>query len=413
MMMQNEENLVQEVLVTRQPIFDKKKDVYAYQLLFKPGFGEQAKLRREADEEALKAVDGFLLNGLKTLSGGKKAFVNFNSDMIVTEFPLMFPSKLLGVEMRNKPEIGQKVTNALKKIKKAGYPLMLEDAEYPADDEAAVSLLQLADIIGSDFRSTDLPERIKVLKEQKVTKARFLAVSVETATDYSVALGKGYQYFQGGFFSKADLLPMRNIPSFKMNLLKILKEINKPKVQFDRIENILKKDVSITYKLLRFINSAKFSLNTTVQSIRHALTMLGEMKVRKWLSLIVLSGTGTDKPQELVKNTIIRAKFCESIASELDREKELQKYFLMGMFSMVEAFLDRPMDEILGELPLDPKVKAALLGEENRFRDVLDVVLDYEKGDWKNLTYSAEKSNLDVKKMVALYLDAVEWAKMF
>ena len=242
---------------------------------------------------------------------------------------------------------------------------------------------------------------------------RFLAKSVETATDYKDAAEKGYEYFQGDFFNRADFVPVRNIPSYKVNLLKILKEVNKPDVRFDRIENILKKDVSITYKLLRFINSAKFGLKTTVHSIHHALTLLGEMEVRKWLSLIVLSGTGTDKPQELLKSTIIRSRFCETIAEELGIAHDLSGYFLMGMFSMVEAFLDRPMGEILSELPLDTAIKAALMGEENRFRQVLDVVLDYERGDWKNFSISADKLKLDEKKTVALYLDAVEWATLF
>jgi EAL and modified HD-GYP domain-containing signal transduction protein len=137
------------------------------------------------------------------------------------------------------------------------------------------------------------------------------------------------------------------------------------------------------------------------------------MEVRKWLSLIVLSGTGTDKPQELLKSTIIRARFCETIAEQLKVPDDLSGYFLMGMFSMVEAFLDRPMTEILAELPLDAAIKAALMGEENRYRQVFDVVLDYERGDWRNFSRSAGKLELDEKKAVALYLEAVEWASLF
>ena len=330
--------------------------------------------------------------------------------MLMTEYPLLFPSDVMGISVLEKPPSRQKMAGAIKKMKKAGYLLMLGDC---ALNEGGVSLLKMVDIVGCDFRRTSPRECGAALSDEKMTQVKFLAKGVETATDYQLAGEKGYEYFQGDFFNRADMVPIRNIPSYKVTLLKVLKEINKPDVRFDRIEEILKRDVSIAYKLLRFINSAKFGLKTTVNSIHHALTLLGETEVRKWLSLIVLSGTGTDKTQELLKSTIIRARFCETIAEQLKNVKDLSAFFLMGMFSMVEAFLDRPLYEILAELPLDPDIKAALMGKDNRYRQVLDVVLDYERGDWTNFSLSADQLNLDEKKAVSLYFEAVEWASLF
>ena len=238
---------------------------------------------------------------------------------------------------------------------------------------------------------------------------RFLARGVETSTDFELAAEAGYHYFQGDFFGKEDMISCRNIPSYKLNLMRILKEINKPSVQFDKIEKILQKDVSITYKLLRFVNSAFFGLKTTVQSIRHTLALLGEAEVRKYLSFIVLSSIGTDKPLELIRITIIRARFCEYIASELGFKSDLSNFFLMGMFSMVNAFLDRPMEDILADLPLVSPVKTALLGRPNHFRDVLELVKDYERGDWTHLHQMTRRLKIKEKKIAALYLDAVEW----
>lgn len=401
---EKEAESLRELLVARQPIFDRKKDVFAYELVFEPGF------QHRAEDPALKAVDTFLLNGLKTLSEGRRVFINFTPEMLVTEYPLMFPSDVMGISVLEKPTSRQKMAGAVRKMKKAGYLLMLGDR---ALNEGGVSLLKLVDIVGCDFRRRSPRECGAVLNDEKITQVKFLAKGVETATDYQLAGEKGYEYFQGDFFNRADIVPVRNIPSYKVTLLKVLKEINKPDVRFDRIEEILKRDVSITYKLLRFINSAKFGLKTTVNSIRHALTLLGETEVRKWLSLIVLSGTGTDKTQELLKSTIIRARFCETIAEQLKNVKDLSAFFLMGMFSMVEAFLDRPLYEILSELPLEPDIKAALMGKDNRYRHVLDAVLDYERGDWTNFSESAGRLNLDEKKAVALYFEAVEWASLF
>ncbi len=398
-----------EFLVTRQPIFDKGKEVFAYSLLFQAEFPARLDVRKSPqgeDENGLKAVDGFLLNGLKTLSGGKKAFVHFTPDLVLSEFPFMFPKDILGVELLETPVSREQMEAAVRKLKEAGYVVMMGDHVLAKEN---LSLVSMADIIGCDFRHLDAKGCACILKGRQTEKIKFLAKSVETETDYREAVGKGYQYFQGDFFSKADLVPIRNVPSHKMNLLKILKEINQPSVKFDKIEKILKRDVSITYKLLRFINSASFGFRVSVDSIRHALSLLGEDELRKWLSLIILSGTGTNKPQELITNTIVRAKFCESLAARSAPEKELPRYFLMGMFSMVDAFLDRPMDEVLGELPLDGVIKEALMGDDNSFRDVLDVVIDYEKGDWKNFDVSARKLNLSKRDTVTHYLEAVEW----
>ncbi|MCP4147963.1 MAG: HDOD domain-containing protein [bacterium] len=404
----DEKGNLKEILVTRHPIFDMDKEVFAYELMFKADFQNSVR-HLKGDESALKAFDGFLINGLKILAGGKKVFINFKSDMLLTEMPFMFPSDLLGIGILEslKKESEKKLTSAIKKLKDSGYMLMLSEEAGKKQD---LPLIGLADIIGKDFRTFDLKKEYKDLDSGCLQKVKFLAKSVETAADYDTAVNKGYKYFQGSFFSKADLVPVRNIPSYKINFLRLLKEINKPSVQFNEIEEILKKDVSITYKLLRYINSTKFGFKNSVESIRHALTLLGDLEIRKWLSLIILSGTGTNKPQELIKNTIIRAKFCEFIAS-VARKKELPKFFLMGMFSMVDAFLDRPLEETLLELPLDAKVKAALNGEDdNRFRRVLDVALDYERGDWENLAQSVQKLKLDEKMIGPLYLEAVQWA---
>lgn len=399
-----------EILVTRQPIFDQRKEVVAYNLFFKSSIGVHVRRTLSEDEEnTLQAVDSFLMNGLTTLSGGKKIFIQFSPDLLQEQMPLLFPQKLLGVEIAEKPSAPESIMSAVRHIRGAGYQVMVGDQ---ALEDSDLSLVTLADIVGCDFRCHDVSQCSARMEGVDFKKLKFLAKGVETASDFDSAVSRGYEFFQGDFFSKADLIPVRNIPSLKTTLLRLLKEINKPEVEFHRIEELLKKDVSITYKLLRFINSARFGLKTTVESIRHALNLMGESEVRKWLSLIVLSGTGADKPRELIANTIIRAKFSEALASELGYD-DTPKFFLLGMFSSVDAFLDRPMEEIVSELPLDAELTGALLGRRNRFRSVLDVILDYERGDWNNLLYSAEELDIDARLLVSLYFSAVEWASMF
>ena len=405
-------NPMHEIMVSRQPIFNKKKDVFAYELMFKsdlPGSIKSMKDRKAAgDDSSLTAIDSLLVNGLKRLSTGKRVVIHFNHQTLLSEFPLIFPSDLLGIEIREDADPENKVTEVVKKMKKAGYLVLVTERVY---NEGEINLVKMADIIGVDFHSQGIQKRDSVLDGSPIPP-RFLARGIENSSDFELAAEAGYHYFQGDFFSKEDMIPCRQIPSYKLNLMRILKEITKPSVQFDKIEKILQKDVSLTYKLLRFVNSAFFGLKTTVQSIRHALTLLGETEVRKFLSFIVLSSIGTDKPQELIRITIIRARFCESIASELDFKSDLSNFFLMGMFSMVNAFLDRPMDEILADLPLASPVKTALLGKPNHFRDVLDLVKDYERGNWVHLQQMTQQLKIKEKKVAALYLDAVEWGTL-
>jgi c-di-GMP-related signal transduction protein len=402
-------NPMLEIVVTRQPIFNKKKDIFAYELMFNsdlPGSIKNMKDRRAArNDSSFAAIDSILVNGLKRLSTGKRVVIHFNQQTLLSEFPMMFSSDLLGIEIRENADPENKVTQVVKKMKKAGYLILVTECVY---NEGEINLVNMADIVGIDFRSLGIQKRVEVF-DGNPNPPRFLARGIETAADFELALESGYHYFQGDFFCKEEMIFCRNIPSYKLNLMRILKEINKPSVQFDNIVKILQKDFSITYKLLRYVNSSFFGIKINVQSIRHALVLLGEAEVRKCLSFIALSSISTDKPLELIRIAITRARFCEYIALELGFKSDLSSFFLMGMFSMVNAFLDWPMDEILADLPLASPVKAALLGKPNHFRDVLELVKDYERGDWTHLHQMSRRLKIKEKKIAALYMDAVEW----
>jgi EAL and modified HD-GYP domain-containing signal transduction protein len=423
--MNKQTNLMKEVIVTRRPIFDRQKNVFAYELLFKPepdqqqGLGRiQAKVEGEIDNNSSAGMDALFIAGIKKLTNGKRAVINFDRQMLLNRLHLMFPGDLLGIVIGE--EAGQPankkrqkdpdtdITPIVRELKEAGYLLIVNDWWF---NEGDVELVRMADIIGVDFHSHGLQKRLALFNGVQ-QMPRFLAKNLENSSDFQTASEIGYHYFQGELFHQAELISVRNIPGYKTNFMRILKEIHKPAFQISQIEEILKHDVSLTYKLLRFINSAAFGLKNTVQSIRHALTLLGETEVRKWLSLIVLSGIGTDKPHELTTMAIIRAKFCEFLADALNLKSEMPAFFLMGMFSMVDAFLDRPMEDILADLPLKPEVKSALLGQQNRFRDVLNLVLDYERGLWEGVSHRAGKLKLDEQQIGNRYLDAVEWAKL-
>ncbi|MCP5103121.1 MAG: HDOD domain-containing protein, partial [bacterium] len=267
--------------------------------------------------------------------------------------------------------------------------------------------------------------RRTIIEKVHTQRVRFLAEKIETQEQFDEALDLGYEYFQGFFFQKPDVVRTREMPGYKFNYLQILKKLSDPDLPYDEVERILKHDVSLTYKLLRFINSAVYGFRVTIRSIRHALVLLGKREIRKWLTLIALSGIGSDKPLELLHNTLVRARFCELIGQDLKKKNQsdqdtesaghtdLADFFLVGMFSVADAFLDRTMADILEELPLDALIKDALLEKKGVLKDVLDIVVAYERADWQEVARLSVLLQLPQANLVNHYIESVNWVRDF
>lgn len=399
----------QDIFVARQPIFDIHRNVYGYELLFRKGFHNFAS-KVDTEYATVKVISNSLIIGLNRLTGGKRAFINFNRQLLVSKVPHLFPHDLLGVEILERVEPDDRILGVCEKMKEEGYLVVLDDFVFA---EKYRPLIELADIIKIDFQASTPELRSTLFQEVAARHIKFLAEKIETQTDFEEASNLGYCYFQGFFFQKPDVVRTREMPGYKFNYLQILKKLCDPDLPLDEIEKILKHDVSLTYKLLRFINSAAYGFRVTIRSIRHALVLLGKREIKKWLTLIALSGIGREKPLELLHNTLVRARFCELIGQELNLKEQTADLFLVGMFSMADAFLDRAMGEILDELPLDISIKNALLGGHGILRDVLDLILAYEKADWLNAAQLSDQFNLKEGKLVSHYIESVQWVKEF
>jgi EAL and modified HD-GYP domain-containing signal transduction protein len=397
----------EKFFISRQPVFDTHKNVFAYKFIIEENNLYMNNLMKHSTDQAIsKLIDQLLVNGIKEMAAQKPAFVNFNQKLLIEEIPYFFPSNLLAVVLEGLSKTDETLCDLMQKLKNNGYRLILQ---HDLLDKTDPALVQYVDIIATDFRHHNL-HNIMQQKGIKIPESvLFMAQSVETAADFSEAMRAGFSFFHGEFFAKPDIIAFHDIPSNKISRMQILKEINKPEIEFSQIQKVMERDVALTFKLLSFINSANFGVKTNVQSIAHALNLLGEREVRKWLSIMVLSDIAEEKPGELIKNTIIRAKFCEFLAQAIGHEEDAGNYFLIGMFSMLDAFLDRPMQEILSRLPLNTDVKAALLGESNQYYDALCMVLDYERADWENLNQDLAKINISKDKVIYMYQDAVRW----
>jgi c-di-GMP-related signal transduction protein len=397
-----------QVYVARQPIFDAAEKVIGYELLFRSGLENFFPANTDQDFAASKVLlDGFLLIGMDVLLGGQKAFVNFTRKLLVGEAATLFPRDSLVIEVLENIEPDEEVVLHCRKMKEGGYQLALDDFVF---EEKWRPLVDLCDIIKVDFLLSSPEECASLPRKFNSGKIKFLAEKVETKEDVERAKSQGYTLFQGYFYSRPKILQGRDIPGYKLNYLQLMREVMHPDMDMAKMGQIIKRDVSLSYKILRFINSAAFSFANQIDSINHALALMGISEIRKWVSLVALSGMGQDKCQELVVSSLVRARFCEMLASRVGLGSRSSDLFLVGMFSLVDAFLDRPMIELVKPLPIAEDVKTALLGGNNKLNTVLQLTVAYEQADWVKVTDLLGQLHLNEAQTPQLYLQSLELA---
>ncbi len=394
--------------VARQPILDRNKKVFAYELLFRSGLENffQSKLPNQASSSVM--VDSFLLLGLQSLTGGGRAFLNITQDLLLKQYVTLLPKEQAVIEILETVEPTAQVVSACKMLKQKGYLLALDDF---VQSEKSEPLVGLVDFIKVDFKTTPDWVRRHLAQHYSVRGIQMVAEKVETPEEFQEALGMGYSLFQGYFFCRPEILFGRDIPAYKLNYLLLLREINRDEPDLGKIEEVLKQETSLTYKLLRYLNSAAFAFVGEIKSIRHALSLLGLREIRKWTSLVSLACMADDKPNELVVSSVLRAKFCENLAAYVGLKERSTELFLMGLLSMMDAILERPLAEILEELPLSADVKGALLNGVNLFRYVYELVLAYERGNWMRASQFSSSLRIVESSVTQAYLDAAQWGQ--
>lgn len=398
-----------EIFVARQPIFDINQNLFAYELLFRSGLENYFNVIDGDKATSDVIMNSIFFIGLKQLTGGRKAAINFTTNLLLDSIPSLFPSDQIIVEILETVEPGEEIIAVCRRLKQQGYILALDD--FVMRDHQS-PLIEYADIIKVDFGETNDEERKEIPQRLASCKARFLAEKVETLEEFKLAKTWGYSLFQGYFFSKPVISTGKSIPSSKVSHLQMLQQINQPDIEFDEMEQTIKRDMAMTYKLMRLINSAYFGLSVEIKSIKQALILLGVKEIKKWVSLLALEELGSDKPHELITRSIIRAKFCENIAMAVDREHEASELFLTGMFTVLDAIIDLPMADALEELPLSEEIKHALLGKSNKFSEILELVLRYEAGDWQGFADRAVRLPISESEIPDLYNDSLEWANI-
>ena len=294
------------------------------------------------------------------------------------------------------------VINGLKYLKQQGYQIALDDFEYTPRHRA---FLELTDFVKLDVNNKTEAEIRSALDLLAPFKVKVVAEKVETPELHQLCSQMNFDYFQGYFYCRPQMISQKHIPANKLVVMNLLAKLQNPSVDFAEIESILSQDISLTYKLLRYINSATFSHRKEINSIKDAVVLLGLNNVRNWLSLILMSKVVTNKPIELIVTAMVRGKMCELLATKLNPQIAPQM-FIIGLFTVIDALMDMPMADLLDTVVLSTSIRMALLDQSGAQGEILAQILNYEEGNWDELV----KCETCPELFSSIYLKAIRWA---
>jgi c-di-GMP-related signal transduction protein len=391
--------------VARQPILGLDEKVYGYELLFRDGVEDYF---RNPDAEAASrgTLDTSLLMGIDVLCDGRRAFINCTRDVLLKDYVTLLSPEQAAVEILETVPVDDLVVAACQRLKKAGYVIALDDF---AINDPREPLTGAADIIKVDVRSTSVEDCAAMVKRYTPKRCRMLAEKVETQEEFQIAKRAGFSYFQGYFFRRPELMQAREIPANRVNYLRLLQALSRPELEPRELEDAIKGEASLCYRLLRYLNSAAFGFRTEIKSIRHALAILGEREVRRWLRLVATLSAGQNKPSDLVLSALVRARFCELLAPQVKHgESDL---FLVGLLSLMDAILELPMGVVLEGISVDSETKTVLLGQAGMLSPVYQLMLAQEAGDWQGVANANIQLHLAESFVGDCHWTAMQWAR--
>lgn len=391
----------------RQPILDRNKELFGYELLFRDGI-DNAFPNIDGDEATSKMIEGSQFSfGLDDFLGDKPGFINFTLETLVKKYPSMLPKEQVVVEILETIQPGKRLLAECQELKEQGYTLALDDYEHR---NVWRHFYPYIDIIKIDIRSTNY-QQIEEIKHAIIAfpHIKLLAEKVETNEEFQQAMDQGFTYFQGYFFSRPEMMQTRALSPSQLALAELLYETSKADMDLSKITDVFKRDLTLSYKLLRYSNSAIFKRRSEIETIKHALVVLGQAELKKFLSLLFTAQISSDKPAELMRLAMTRANFAEGLAS-IGSDITLEKAFLTGMMSLMDAILDEPIESVMEKLPLSNDIKEALIHKTGVLAEYLKLIQCYEIADWKMANEIILCLKLDASRIPDAYHQAVQWA---
>jgi c-di-GMP phosphodiesterase len=392
-----------DVFVARQPIYDSAMAVMAYELLYRPSPSATKARITNPRQATLEVISSAALEiGLDRLSGGQPVHINFPMELLVDVPDLPLPPNLVVIEVLEDVRAEPGVIAGIRKLRARGHRIALDDYSPQVSDPR---LLELADIVKLEITHPPAGELAKLVAELKPRGFQLIAENVETPEDFESCVALGFTGFQGYFLQHPQTFRAKRVPSSRLSTLRLVASLSNEQFAIDEIELLISQNVSMSYHVLRCINSSYYSLPRKVDSIRQAIVILGVDQLRQLCSLLCLQGFD-DRPPSLFLNAMTRARMCEQLG-KLGGARDAGPYFITGLFSLLNAMTGMPTQKIVEELPLSPAVSRALVAGEGDLGKALKCTRAYERAAWDHVAYG----NLSPSLIRAAYVDALFWAE--
>jgi EAL and modified HD-GYP domain-containing signal transduction protein len=382
--------------------------VFGYELLYRAR-AEATECTESGDLASARVLtDAITTLGLDALTGGRPAFINFTRNLLLSGgATLLLPANVV-IELHEDIRIDSQVIEACRGLNDLGYALGLDDFTAGSDAEVLMPYVKFVKV---DVLRTSVGGRAALAARLLPLGICLIAEKVETAAIAAEVRSAGYRLLQGYYFCRPSTFSATTILGRRGINVELLGALNREDLNVAQLEELVKRDVSLSYRVLRSINSSSYGLRREVTSIRQALVLLGRDQVRKWASVWTLADLNSNGTQETISVALLRARSCELLGNTLAGMDGGSNFFLLGLCSVVDAILGRPMADVLAELPLPVAIKDALLGRPNQARGVLDAVIAYEQGAWDEASKGLDRLDLPVAALSHAYREALIWAR--
>jgi EAL and modified HD-GYP domain-containing signal transduction protein len=392
--------------IARQPILDTAKNVFAYELLFRDGKNNCYPSAEKSETTEKLIAQKYRTLALDDISCSKTSFINFQSNSIADDLSSSLDPENVVIELSAGSSKMDELTHVCQQVKKMGYKVALENCRVESDMSQLLPYIDLLKVKTERSEYDSLSRNINQFLDANV---KLIADQVNTHEDFHICKGVGFDYFQGYFFSKPEAVSHQQLPTSKLTLVELMGASSSATFDLEGINRVIEQDVGLSYMLLRFINNPAINKRYKITSLRHALNYMGEVEIKKFIALLALTNLSDDKPLELIHLSLVRAKFCDLVGIEKNLGSNPPTAFLVGLFSMLDALLDRDMQTLVEKLPLVEDVKLALCGAQNDLSVYLMLAKAFESGNWLKVIRISKVLEIDQKLLHSLFNEAVLW----
>ncbi|MFV1468424.1 MULTISPECIES: EAL and HDOD domain-containing protein [Idiomarina] len=394
--------------IARQPILTRDQKVYGYELLFRDSNSNSFPNIDPNEATSKLLLEQHLLGDIQTLCMGKQAFINFHARTLLNDFPSFLNARTVWVELLETVGVDAPLLEACSSTTSKGYRIALDDHDFDGQWDPVIPMINMVKVDIQE-QGLNLESKIRFFKEKGIP---LLAERVETYDEFERCLELGFDYFQGFFFEKPQVVQQKSLSPNRISKLTLLSEVHKKELDLNTIRQIIEQDLSLTYSLLKLVNSALYGGRKKIENIQHALVYLGDAEIRRFVTLVVLANVSAGQPEELTIKSVTRGRFMELVTVEILNEKHRSSAFLAGMLSLLDIILGVPMDDVLKQLPLSSEITKGLKSREGVWGYLLQMTEIYERGEWDALDKHPLKQKLNGTDIGQLYIDASQWCRL-